>query len=117
MQHKIYLSEITEQNSLGKNKEFITSLGGRERGIEARQRLNLDSLENDCEEIVFVIPDYISGFHTSFFAGMFSPSINKLNNSRKEFEKKYKFQARDIVLNQIYDAIELCFIDENSVKL
>ena len=117
MQHKIDFSQITEKVSKGKDKEFITSLGGRERGIDARKRLDLDQIENNFDEILFIIPNYISGFHTSFFAGLFSPSINKVGNDRQKFENKYKFQARDIFLDQIDEAIDLCFMNENSEKL
>lgn len=109
----IDLKEITE-----KGKEKISSLGLRENGIAAREALNLDNIEDNYDKIIFKIPPYVSGFHSSFFGGLFSRSIDKLNHDRNKFIEKYCFETESKeVKQQIERNIISCFINTDSDRL
>ena len=64
----------------------------RDRGIEARNKLKLDSLEesNDC--IYVLLPTDIWTVNPSFFGGLYEKSIKKYH---KQFWDKYIFLYTD----------------------
>lgn len=110
--YKINIQDITQDG----NKK-ITSLGGKENGLDAAKKLNIRQIALENETIKVVIPEYINGFHSSYFAGLFSEVISDLENNKKRFLDKFIFDARDIILEQINDAIDLCFMDTSAIKL
>lgn len=61
---------------------------GRDKGIEAREELNLNSLDEGNEAIKVLIPSDTWGINPSFFGGMFEGSIKKLG---AKFTEKYNF--------------------------
>lgn len=61
---------------------------GRDKGIEAREELNLNSLDEEDEIVKVLIPSDTWGINPSFFGGMFEGSIKKLGTG---FTEKYIF--------------------------
>lgn len=110
--YEINLSQITEK---GNNK--ITSLGGKDNGLAAAEKLNIVDLAKKHDTIKIIVPRYIKGFHSSYFAGLFSQIISDLGNSRCKFENKFIFDADDKILEQINDGIDLCFMDTSAVRI
>lgn len=80
-------------------------LSGREKGEFLRKKINLDELEKDEEQIVIVVPDSIVSFNSSYFLGLFTPSIVKLKTKSAFFEK-YKFECDEYIRKDIEDGIE-----------
>lgn len=62
---------------------------GRDNGINARKALDLNSLDNDDDDINILIPNDTWGINPSFFGGLFEGSIKKLGNG---FNGKYVFK-------------------------
>lgn len=66
---------------------------GKTRGTDAREKLNLDKLDNSNDTVTFVIPIGISGISTSFYISLLSNSINRLG--KREFDNKYQFEIEE----------------------
>lgn len=64
----------------------------RDKGIEARKTLDLDSLEENNDIINVLLPTDIWTVNPSFFGGLFEQSIKKY---RDKFWDKYKFLYTD----------------------
>jgi hypothetical protein len=73
------------------NSEVIT---GRDCGEEFRRRFQLDALDVSEDEAVVSIPAAVVSINTSFFLGLFGPSVRRLGPER--FLSKYKFQCDDV---------------------
>lgn len=69
----------------GKEEKIFTN---RDKGIKARESLELDRLENEDGRIEVLLPEDVWGINPSFFGGMFETSIIKL---RQGFWDKYVF--------------------------
>lgn len=65
---------------------------GRDKGVEARERLNLNRLDENDEIVRVLIPSDTWGINPSFFGGMFEGSIKKLGS---KFLEKYYFVYSD----------------------
>lgn len=61
---------------------------GRDKGIEARDALNLNAFDEEGEIVKVLIPSDTWGINPSFFGGMFEGSIKKLGD---KFTDKYQF--------------------------
>jgi len=90
-------------------KPNIKILSGRPNGKATRELLLIDSLDDDDNDYNVIIPQTVRTFATSFFLGLFSPSIKKLG--KDEFIKKYTFSSdagylKDYVKNDIEVGIE-----------
>lgn len=73
---------------------------GREQGHQARKKAGLDKLDGGNESVVVQIPSDVFSVNSSFFLGMFAPSIKKLGADG--FKLKYQFEGRDI--SRVVDA-------------
>ena len=93
----INLAELTDN---GKYR----NLAGKERGINARVHFDIAKLDDTDTNVEVEIPDFIDGISSSFFLGLFTPSLDKLG-SRERFLLKYHFQAPQEVLAQVDAAI------------
>ena len=67
---------------------------GRERGLLVRQAANLDKHDKSGDPIEVLIPEDTISMNSSFFLGMFGPSIVALGE--EVFSSRYKFLGRDI---------------------
>lgn len=65
---------------------------GRDRGVRLREQLRLDEADSVADSVVNVfIPDTTYTVTSSFFLGLFGPSVVKAG-SREQFFAKYKFK-------------------------
>lgn len=80
-------------------------LSGREKGEQLREKLQLLQLEDTESQIEIVIPDSIVSFNSSFFLGLFTPSIKKYA-SKEKFLEKYVFKCDEFIRKDIEDGIE-----------
>lgn len=77
---------------------------GRSRGEKARQRIGLDKLADD--EIVDVnIPDEVYTVTSSYFLGLFAPSVKALGG-RERFLDVFRFVGPDFILTKLDDWID-----------
>lgn len=65
---------------------------GRSRGENARLQANLDQVDNGTAEVEVSIPDSTYTVTSSFFLGMFGPSVIRAG-SRDAFVKKFRFKS------------------------
>lgn len=69
---------------------------GRDRGVALRESYALDSREDGAEAVNVVIPESAYTVSSSFFLGLFGPSVQKCG-SVDSFERKFRFQAPDFL--------------------
>lgn len=77
---------------------------GRPRGEKVRDTLGFENEESQMDEYLIQIPQDTDSIHTSFFLGLFGPSVRKCG-TRDAFLKKFKFQAPEGVMEDIEDGI------------
>lgn len=70
---------------------------GRDRGVALRQRYALDDKEDKADLVDIVIPASAYTVSSSFFLGLFGPSVQKCG-SVDNFERKYRFRAPEFLL-------------------
>jgi hypothetical protein len=69
---------------------------GRDRGEALRQKYALDDKEDAVESVEVIIPSSAYTVSSSFFLGLFGPSIQKCGTV-DNFERKFRFQAPDFL--------------------
>lgn len=79
-------------------------LSGRDCGIDSRRKFNLDRIDKSSDSVTVVIPDDVISMNTSFFLGLFGPSVRRLGKTG--FLAKYHFQCHDIHRSTIEEGIE-----------
>jgi len=67
---------------------------GRDRGKQVRGKAGLDEADKDANPIVVHIPEDIWAITSSFFLGMFGPSVRSLGE--EGFATHYLFTGKDI---------------------
>lgn len=81
-----------------KMSEFLLNgsniFSGRDKGIEARKAIGLDEIEQECDQIIFLIPKETWGINPSFFGGLLEGSYKKERDVDK-FWAKYCFRYTD----------------------
>ena len=70
---------------------------GRDRGVALRDRYRLDEKEDAVQNVEVVIPNGTYTVSSSFFLGLFGPSVQKCG-SVDLFERKFRFAAPDFLL-------------------
>lgn len=65
---------------------------GRERGEAARARFPMDDWDRGDAPVTVTIPDSTFSINSSFFLGLFGPSIQAAG-SRERFLRKYHFEC------------------------
>lgn len=94
---QIDLTELTEGGQ-------VRNLSGHLRGVAARQKFQLDALDQNEGAVTVHVPADLYALSSSFFQGMFAESV-KRSGSREGFLRKYNFDAPAIVLRQIDSGI------------
>ncbi|AIF48203.1 hypothetical protein [Dyella japonica] len=85
---------------------------GRDRGQKARHDLKLDSLA--AGEVVQVrIPEETYAVTSSYFLGLFGPSVRELGG--EGFEKQFQFSGPDFILSKIPDWIQRALRDKRDI--
>jgi hypothetical protein len=80
------------------------NLSGKGRGESARAHFRLDEIDRGDDRVTVKFPQEIYAISSSFFLGMFSPSIERLGV--EAFQRKYRFIADDVLQQQIQHGIE-----------
>lgn len=79
--------------------ESLTSVGnvvfaGHMNGVFARQRSDFEEYDNNPDvQVAIRVPRNTMTFTTSFFVGLFGPSVERLG--AQGFREKYQFQGAD----------------------
>jgi hypothetical protein len=99
----------TDMIDLSKYSPSTIVLSGRPKGEKIRADLRLDAADAlPAETIEVSVPQEVVSMNSSFFLGLFGPSVRKLGAT--QFQQKYIFKAREAVLNDvtrgIRDALE-----------
>jgi hypothetical protein len=68
------------------------NLAGKERGEAARAYFHLNELDQVPDVVIVRAPEYLINISSSYFLGMFSPSIQHLGGE-ENFLRKYQFEA------------------------
>jgi hypothetical protein len=74
---------------------------GRDRGERLRTQFKLDSLDTQEGVVEVVIPEEAYTISSSFFLGMFGPSVLRAG-SKDRFYSQYKFKSPDF-LHEVLD--------------
>lgn len=69
---------------------------GRDRGEAARQKANLELLDQQGVFVEVVVPRHAYSVNSSFFLGMFGDSIRRLGEAR--FRERYSFSGAAVAL-------------------
>ena len=96
---------------IGDNKKGgINALLGLGKGLEFREKLNLDKLEKEDGKITIVVDDNVFTITTSFMIGLFRDSLNNFKTI-EDFYNKYTFEGNDkyILDTEIKENIKLLF--------
>lgn len=64
-----------------------TILTGKERGIAAREILNVEELYNDNDLVVILVPDNVVGISSSFINGLLSTVVEQSGGFEKFFPR------------------------------
>ena len=88
---------------LGKFSSATIVLSGRTKGEKIREELHLKENDEKPDLVEVVVPSEIVSMNSSFFLGLFGPSVLKLGEER--FKKKYQFKAHDVILEDVYRGI------------
>lgn len=88
---------------------------GRDRGIEVREKSNIDQIADSYSEIYIEIPVDIRSINPSFLEEFLFNVVTKLGESG--FRKKFKFinKGRYQIQNDLDEAIERILRDENAL--
>jgi hypothetical protein len=78
-------------------------LSGRDCGEEFRRRFKLEDEDRREEPVHVLIPDEIISMNTSFFLGLFAPSVRRLGPTK--FFEKYNFECDDIHMSTIREGV------------
>jgi len=91
---------------LGKYKSAKSRVfSGRLEANVVRKKINLDILDKNDDEVVNItIPTDIISLNSSFFLGLFGPSVRFLGEQK--FREKYVFECTDIIKRSVNDGIE-----------
>jgi hypothetical protein len=99
----------------------FTTLGGpvyvgRANGAQARQRLKIDALDAQKEPIRVLIPEQTYAVNSSFFLGMFGPSLARFD-SRNAFFAHYDFRAPEHVLETLKLVVDRALASRGKLAL
>ncbi len=75
---------------------------GHDRGVALREHYDLHRLEDEVARVRVVCPAEIFSISSSFFMGLFGPSVSKCG-SVSAFERKFQFVAPDELQSILLD--------------
>lgn len=92
-----------ENIELNKFIQKMKVISGRDKGIELREKLKLNSKDKDDKIYQIIIDEDVYSFNSSCFLGMFGKSIRELGE--KKFREKYTFKCTELIKMNIEDGI------------
>mgnify|MGYP000426182991 CR=1 FL=1 len=87
---------------------------GRARGERARIQANLDVLDKSVEKIEISVPDDTLTVTSSFFLGMFGPSVIR-SGSREAFEKRFNFKIPSFLKGDFDEYISYALLKKQTL--
>lgn len=69
---------------------------GRDRGERLRAQFDLDTLDSSDDDVTVVIPKNVYTISSSFFLGMFGPSVVHAG-SKDKFYERYHFESPEFL--------------------
>ena len=84
----------------------VRNLSGKDRGLAARERFDLDRYDESREQVTVKVPHNVYAISTSFFCGMFGESYVKLGS--RGLREVYRFEMPDVLRPQVEQGIERC---------
>ena len=84
---------------LGKYCSATIVLSGRTKGEKIRKELQLQTIDKEAEPIAVEVPLGVVSMNSSFFLGLFGPSVRQLG--AENFKRKYMFKARPAVVEDV----------------
>lgn len=78
---------------------------GRANGMRARKRIGADNLDQLNDVVVVRIPDSTYSVNSSFFLGLFGPSLERFG-TREEFMRHYKIEAPSHIAASLVTVID-----------
>lgn len=100
------MASINFEEVMG-NNTFV--LSGKQKGINTRQKYNLDVLDKASDPVEIIIPNGLEIITPSFGMGMFSASVISSGTVDKFF-KKYHFKASPQIIEQIMDVAKASLV-------
>lgn len=85
---------------------------GRQRAQEVRSKLKLDNVTS-ADQVDVVIPEGVYAITSSYFLGLFGPSIRDLG--LETFQKVFRFQAPDFISEKVNDWCLRAFRDRGDL--
>jgi hypothetical protein len=89
---------------------------GRANGKNAREKLNVDSLDQLSEPVTVTVPENTYSINSSYFLGLFGPSVVAFG-SREAFFDHYRFNAPDVVMDSIARHVSRALVERGALKL
>jgi hypothetical protein len=89
---------------------------GRANGTQARKRLKIDVLDAEADPIRVLIPEQTYSVNSSFFLGMFGPSLTRLD-SPLAFFTHYDFRGPDHVLGTLRLVVDRALASRGKLAL
>ncbi|WP_156478017.1 hypothetical protein [Acetobacter malorum] len=94
------------------NNGAVRNLSGKERGEAARNLFQLDNLDKASETVVVRVPHYLYAMSSSYFLGLFSPSVTRFG-SKEKFLEHYRFEASPSIMKSVLHAISRCLLPKD----
>jgi hypothetical protein len=86
---------------------------GRKKGEAAREKLKLDNIDSDQGILVEVkIPTTTYSINSSFFLGLFGPSI-RASGTREAFLKKFTFKCPAEIMKSVESGIQRALLEHS----
>jgi len=92
----------------------VHNLSGHERGLAARKRFGLDSLDNDGVVHTIRVPESMNAISPSFVQGMFTATLRSYGNDLAKFKRYYAIEASDLIQRQIDRGIQNILMNRNA---
>ena len=105
------MSQLIDFSTLG-GPVFV----GRAKGIFSRKQLSIDETDAAPGPVTIRIPADTYSVNSSFFLGMFGPSLDYFG-SRESFMEHYRFEAPHHVMETLDSVMQTVLTNKDNTKL
>lgn len=95
-------------------RKNVKVLSGRDVGIDFRKKFKLDDIDMNKESVEVIVPEDLYSINSSFFLGLFGPSVRHLGE--EGFKKKYQFKCDSIIQKNIEDGMSHALKGSDALK-
>jgi len=89
---------------------------GRANGAQARQKLKIDRLDQQDDPVHVLIPADAYAVNSSFFLGLFGPSLARFNSGERFFAH-YQFEGPDHIVDALHLVVERALASRGKLAL